>query len=88
MHWRNHSKETEVSVALEELPHPLPLDQQSMSALLSSIDLALALSHNPDHVTLAKNRWATLDRLNTSKAQCSSVILTPDSDQYFIKAAG
>ena len=43
MHWRNHSKEKEVSVALEELPHPLPLDQQSMSALLSSIDPALAL---------------------------------------------
>ena len=43
MHWRNHSKEKEVSAALEKLPHPLSLDQHSMSALLSSIDPAFAL---------------------------------------------
>ena len=43
MHWCKHSKEKEVSVALDQLPHPLPLDQHSMSALLSSIDPALAL---------------------------------------------
>ena len=43
MHWCNHSKEKEVSVALDQLPHPLPLDQHSISALLSSIDKAIGL---------------------------------------------
>jgi len=43
VHWRNHSKEKEVSVALDQLPHPLPLDQHSMSALLSHIDKAIGL---------------------------------------------
>ena len=43
MHWHNHSKEKEVSVALDQLPHPLPLDQHSMSALLSHIDKAIGL---------------------------------------------
>ena len=43
VHWCKHSKEKEVSVALDQLPHPLPLDQHSMSALLSSIDEAIGL---------------------------------------------
>ena len=44
VHWRNHSKEKEVSCALDQLPHPLPSDQTSMSALLCSMDPALALA--------------------------------------------
>ena len=44
VHWRNHSKEKEVSHALDQLPHPLPSDQTSMSALLCSMDPALALA--------------------------------------------
>ena len=32
-----------MSVALDQLPHPLPLDQHSMSALLSSIDETIGL---------------------------------------------
>ena len=43
LHWCKNSKEKEVAVALDRLPHPLPLDQGSMSALLSAIDPNLAL---------------------------------------------
>jgi len=43
LHWCKNSKEKEVAVALDRLPHPLPWDQGSMSALLSAIDPNLAL---------------------------------------------